>query len=103
MQLSLFEDETARLCHWHVPDTHFLEAWSDARAFDGTVSIVQPLIAPLYECKSPAELVIAMSTRTDAKAYDVVRDFWQRQWQCACRRRIRPDDEEGRDGARELR
>ena len=41
-----------RLCHWHIPEAHFLEAWSDVRADDGTVTIVQPLIAPLYNGKS---------------------------------------------------
>ena len=44
----LYDDETAALCHWHVPEAHFLEMWSDVRSDDGTVSIVQPLIAPLY-------------------------------------------------------
>jgi anaerobic selenocysteine-containing dehydrogenase len=52
VHLSLYEDETAELCHWHVPEAHFLESWGDARAFDGTVSIIQPLIAPLYDGKS---------------------------------------------------
>src|SRR5205814_558264 len=44
----LFNDETSAHCHWHLPATHSLEQWSDARAFNGAVSIVQPLIAPLY-------------------------------------------------------
>ena len=48
VHLSPHHDETSALCHWHIPEAHFLEAWSDARAYDGTVSIVQPLIAPLY-------------------------------------------------------
>src|SRR5262249_48981786 len=45
LHLSLHEDETSRLCHWHVPETHYLETWGDARAFDGTATIQQPLIA----------------------------------------------------------
>ena len=52
----LFFDETATLSHWHVPAAHYLEAWSDARSFDGTVSIVQPLIQPLYGGKSAHEV-----------------------------------------------
>ena len=43
IHLGLYEDETSRLCHWHLPETHYLEAWSDARAFDGTASLVQPV------------------------------------------------------------
>ena len=50
-------DETAELCHWHVNEAHYLESWGDARAYDGTVSIVQPLIAPLYGGKSAYELI----------------------------------------------
>src|SRR4029077_11796886 len=45
---SLYYDETAAAGDWHVPRHHFLETWGDARAFDGTVSIIQPLIIPLY-------------------------------------------------------
>ena len=47
----LYQDETAELCQWHVNATHELESWGDARAFDGTVSIIQPLIAPLYNAQ----------------------------------------------------
>jgi molybdopterin-containing oxidoreductase family iron-sulfur binding subunit len=82
VHLGLYEDETARLCHWHVPMTHFLEAWGDARAFDGTVSICQPLIAPLYEAaRSAHELLLAMIGPPARTAYDEVRDFWRRQWE----------------------
>ena len=57
VHLGLYDDETAQLCHWHVPEAHYLESWGDARAFDGTVSIVQPLIAPLYGGKTAHELL----------------------------------------------
>ena len=46
--------------HWHINGTHYLEQWGDARAFDGTASIVQPLIAPLYGGKSEHELLSAV-------------------------------------------
>ena len=45
-------DETGQIAHWHIPSAHYLESWSDARAYDGTVSIVQPLIDPLYGGKT---------------------------------------------------
>ena len=56
----LFVDETTTLCHWHVPAAHYLEAWSDARTIDGTVSIVQPLIQPMYGGKSAHEIVATL-------------------------------------------
>ena len=67
--LSLYDDETSALCHWQIPEAHFLEAWSDARAYDGTASIVQPLIAPLYGGKSAHEVLAAMSDRPE-RSYD---------------------------------
>jgi len=73
--LGLYEDETAALCHWHIPEAHFLEAWSDVRSDDGTVSIVQPLIAPLYGGKSVHE-VLAAVTEGERPGYDVVREHW---------------------------
>ncbi len=73
----LFFDETATLSHWHVPGAHYLEAWSDARSFDGTVSIVQPLIQPLYGGKSAHEVIATLSERPERNGYDVVREYWQ--------------------------
>jgi MoCo/4Fe-4S cofactor protein with predicted Tat translocation signal len=75
----LYQNETSEYCHWQVNEAHALESWSDARAYDGTVSIVQPLIAPLYAGKSAHELVSALSGVSDATGYDLVRAFWQKQ------------------------
>ncbi len=75
----LYQNETAELCQWHVSATHELEAWSDARAYDGTVSIIQPLIAPLYNGKSALEFVALLSGQADATGYDLVRAYWQKQ------------------------
>jgi len=77
--LGLYQNETAELCQWHVNATHKLEAWGDARAYDGTVSIIQPLIAPLYNGKSALELVALLSGQADATGYDLVRAYWQKQ------------------------
>jgi len=75
----LYQNETAELCQWHVNATHELEAWGDARAYDGTVSIIQPLIAPLYNGKSALEFVALLSGQTDATGYDLTRAYWQKQ------------------------
>ena len=75
----LYQNETSEYCHWSLNDTHYLEAWSDGRAYDGTVSIIQPLIAPLYAGKSAHELVSALSGVSDATSYDLVRAYWQKQ------------------------
>ena len=72
-----YEDETSALCLWHVPQTHFLETWSDARSFDGVVTIMQPLIAPLYGGKSAHELFAALTGSAETSAYDIVRGFWR--------------------------
>ena len=73
----LYADETAELCRWHLPAAHFLEAWGDARAYDGSVCLVQPLIEPLYGGKSLIELLAAVGGRADAAGYDLVREHWQ--------------------------
>ncbi|HXE89463.1 MAG TPA: TAT-variant-translocated molybdopterin oxidoreductase [Terriglobales bacterium] len=79
VHLGLYHDETAALCHWHVPEAHYLESWSDARAYDGTVSIVQPLIAPLYDGKTAHEVLAALTDRPDRSAYEIVREYWKTQ------------------------
>ncbi len=79
VHLGLYQDETAELCQWHVNQAHELESWGDARAYDGTVSIIQPLIAPLYQGKSAVEFVALLSGETDATGYDLVRAYWQKQ------------------------
>ena len=79
VRLGLYDDETSRLCHWHVPAAHYLESWSDARAYDGTATIIQPLIAPLYEGKTAHELIAACTSAGVRAPYDLVRDYWKRQ------------------------
>jgi MoCo/4Fe-4S cofactor protein with predicted Tat translocation signal len=73
---SLYYDETSMLSHWHIPETHYLESWSDVRAHDGTISIVQPLIAPLYNGRSPHEVLGALIGGLDVTPYDQVRQYW---------------------------
>jgi MoCo/4Fe-4S cofactor protein with predicted Tat translocation signal len=66
-------DETGHLSHWHLPAAHFLESWSDARAYDGTVSIVQPMIDPLWGGKSAHDVVQALLDNPQLSAYEAVR------------------------------
>src|ERR1700677_1012573 len=79
VHLGLYQDETAELCQWHVNEAHYLEAWGDARAYDGTVSIVQPLIAPLYGGKSAYELIALLAGQTEATGHEIVQGYWQKQ------------------------
>lgn len=79
----LYANETAEKTTWSLPMTHVLEEWGDAKGFDGTLSIVQPLIAPLYDGRSAIE--VATSFMADASsatsmplaAYDIVRGYWK--------------------------
>jgi MoCo/4Fe-4S cofactor protein with predicted Tat translocation signal len=79
VHLGLYQNETAELCQWHVNQAHELEAWGDARAYDGTVSIIQPMIAPLYGGKSALEFVALLSGQADVTAHELVRAYWQKQ------------------------
>jgi molybdopterin-containing oxidoreductase family iron-sulfur binding subunit len=73
-------NETATLCTWHIPETHYLESWGDARAIDGTVSIIQPLIAPLYKSKTAHELLGAITQQQPVRSdYEIVREHWRDQ------------------------
>jgi Fe-S-cluster-containing dehydrogenase component len=74
VQLSSYFDETAQHCKWHVAESHYLEAWGDARAFDGTISVVQPLIAPLYYTHSAHDVVAAFSDKPGISGYEMVRE-----------------------------
>jgi MoCo/4Fe-4S cofactor protein with predicted Tat translocation signal len=79
VHLSLYKDETSEWAHWHIPAAHYLESWSDARSYDGTVSVIQPLIAPLYDGRTAHEMLAVFSNQFDRKGYDIIRDFWQGQ------------------------
>jgi molybdopterin-containing oxidoreductase family iron-sulfur binding subunit len=95
----LFNDETSANSTWHVNASHYLEMWSDVRAFDGTASVIQPLIAPLYGSRSPHELLDALLGQPPRSGYDVVRGYWQGQlgttfeqaWESALRNGVLPN------------
>jgi molybdopterin-containing oxidoreductase family iron-sulfur binding subunit len=79
IHLGLYHDETAQLCQWHIPEAHGLEAWGDVRAFDGTVTIQQPLIAPLYAGRTALEVLSVLLGEPDRSGLEIVRDYWRRQ------------------------
>jgi molybdopterin-containing oxidoreductase family iron-sulfur binding subunit len=77
VHLSAYVDETSVHCQWHIPRVHELEQWSDARAFDGTTNIVQPVIAPLYGGRSAHEVLNVLLRRSNTSPHDTVHAYWQ--------------------------
>ncbi len=77
--LSLFDDETSAACQWHLPEAHYLETWGDARAFDGTATIQQPLIQPLYGGRSGYQVLQMLTENPETTPYDLVKGYWATQ------------------------
>jgi len=77
--LSLLDDETSEVCHWRLPEAHFLESWGDARAFDGAVTIQQPLIQPLYHGRSSCQILQMLTDQPERSEYDTVKGYWAGQ------------------------
>lgn len=75
--LAFHNDETAKMCNWVIPASHFLEYWGDASAVDGTLSTIQPLIQPLYNSKSKVELVQLLANGKSEKGHDTVKETWK--------------------------
>ncbi|MCA9682274.1 MAG: 4Fe-4S dicluster domain-containing protein [Myxococcales bacterium] len=82
-------DETGRIAHWHLPTSHYLEAWGDLEAIDGAISIQQPLIAPLFDTRSELEILAMLVptqegdswslTGTEVSSAKLVRDYWSNE------------------------
>lgn len=79
VHLGLYFDETARLCDWHIPQAHFLESWGDVRAYDGTASLIQPLIAPLFNGKTASELLATLLDESAVTGHEILKNHWQQQ------------------------
>ncbi len=94
----LFLDETATLCHWHVPAAHYLEAWSDAGPVDGTTSIVQPLMQRGVWRQVSGGDGHTLSDRPERAGYDVVREYLMAQPQAGASRCDRCDECDGCGG-----
>jgi molybdopterin-containing oxidoreductase family iron-sulfur binding subunit len=81
--LSVESSETASASTWSLPGAHFLESWGDAESWDGTVSPIQPMIAPLYGepgalgPMSPVEFLAFLGGDPNPVGYEIVRRFWQ--------------------------
>jgi molybdopterin-containing oxidoreductase family iron-sulfur binding subunit len=75
--LGTYQDETASLTTWHIPAAHYLEAWGDLKAYDGTTGIIQPLIEPLYNGKSPHEVLAILLGQSSLSGYELVRQYWK--------------------------
>ncbi|ACY15242.1 putative oxidoreductase, iron-sulfur binding protein [Haliangium ochraceum DSM 14365] len=79
VHLGLYADESAQRCHWQLPAAHPFESWGDARAYDGTASLVQPLIRPLYDGRSSIELLAAFAGEQAPDGHELVRGFWRQR------------------------
>jgi len=77
IHLGLFEDETAKLCRWHVPAAHFLETWGDVRTFDGTYTSVQPMVLPLWNGVSDLEILNKLAGAPTPEGPALVRQTFQ--------------------------
>ncbi|HKR32931.1 MAG TPA: TAT-variant-translocated molybdopterin oxidoreductase, partial [Terriglobales bacterium] len=75
IHLSSHFNETSEYCVWHVAESHYLESWGDARSFDGTVAVIQPLIAPLYHTHSAHEVLAAFTDKPGIGSYEVLRNL----------------------------
>ena len=73
-------DETAVLCEWHVNEAHCLETWGDGRAYDGTVTIQQPLIAPLHGGRSAIELLAHLTRGPFREGREIVQAYWKKRF-----------------------
>jgi MoCo/4Fe-4S cofactor protein with predicted Tat translocation signal len=77
IHLGLYENATSALSQWHIPQAHELETWGDARAFDGTATVMQPLILPLYNGRSMLEVVAQFAGDSSSSDYELVREHWR--------------------------
>jgi molybdopterin-containing oxidoreductase family iron-sulfur binding subunit len=79
IHVSRHRNETSARCEWHVPNAHWLESWGDARAYDGTVSLAQPLIEPIFFARSYAEVLAVLLGEVNPDGRDILQSYWRGQ------------------------
>ncbi|HYX54036.1 MAG TPA: TAT-variant-translocated molybdopterin oxidoreductase [Candidatus Limnocylindrales bacterium] len=79
IQLAFYRNDTTDFATWHVPEAHYLESWGDVRSYDGTVSIVQPMIAPLFDGHTAGELVAIFTDQAGTSGHELVQSYWRSQ------------------------
>lgn len=77
IHVGLYRDETALESSWHLPQTHFLEHFSDTRSYDGTISIIQPLIQPLHQARSILEILAKIIGSNLSNPLDLVKETYK--------------------------
>jgi molybdopterin-containing oxidoreductase family iron-sulfur binding subunit len=75
-----YYDETAAQCHWHLPLSHILESWSDARAVEGTTTIIQPLLRPLYDTRTQHEILSILAGELSPSGLRLIQQTWKKTW-----------------------
>jgi MoCo/4Fe-4S cofactor protein with predicted Tat translocation signal len=81
VHLGYYNDETSELCTWQIPQKHFIETWGDARAFDGTASLMQPPIGPLLDTTRSDYDMLALLTGDERSSFDILQAYWQDQYE----------------------
>ncbi len=75
--LADYDNETSRSCTWHLNRAHYLEAWGDGRAWDGTICLQQPIILPLFNGKSSLEVLATLAGESVIDGgYHLIRQAW---------------------------
>jgi Fe-S-cluster-containing dehydrogenase component len=77
LHAGLYVDETAIRADWHLPLKHPLESWGDPRAYDGTITLLQPATRPFYDGKSTAEVLSLLTDHKPRGDLDLLRASWK--------------------------
>lgn len=77
VHLGMYRNQTADAATWHIPQAHPFEAWGDARAFDGTASVAQPLIEPLFGGRTLYEVMDCVARYPGRQTHEIIREYWR--------------------------